>query len=223
MGIKIGFSKTVVNGIRGRAIRSIRALEKEQLPEEYLEQLGAIHREELKDGAQSLQVRLVLGIRTSQAYQKKAHITLLSTGMWLPETRFNVIQASISKAGDLLRKVNEWLLKEWVGEEIVLITADGAKEDSTSLLKIQLRTSKVYKDKQKYRELRGVTVDVNGTVLSEQICDEANERVLNVIDKLQFFFKPVTEREFQRGVFKLRRMVHKFEHRFWQGHGVIII
>lgn len=214
MAIKIGFSKTIVNGIRGRTIRSIKALDKAQLPEEYLEQRGAIYREELKDGAVQC---LRIGLAQTQ-------VTLLATGMWFPETKFALKLAAILKAGNLLREVNKRLANEWAGEEFITITADGKKEEvSTSLLMIRLRTSKVYKDKQKYRKLHGVVVTVDHTVLSKQVCNQANERVLNVLDKFQFFFKPVTEREFQHGIIKLKRMVHKFEHRFWRGKGAVII
>lgn len=133
MAIKIGTNKTVVNGVRGREILSIKALRRNRLPVEYLLWDGAVyskfcHTEQGKDICLHI-LRATSGI----VYPTKVMVPhlFLKIGWWLSEEKFQAMRAGLIRAGNQLTEINKRQLKEWHGNEVVVISALGMVDTDT--------------------------------------------------------------------------------------------
>lgn len=128
MAIRISTNKTVVNGVRGREIKSIKALRKDQLPAEYVLWDGAVYSRPLRTRRGTC---LYIHRAISEVKGVVMPHALLKTGRWLSEEKFQSIKAILLKAGNQLVEINKQLLVEWDGDEIVVISALGVVDNNT--------------------------------------------------------------------------------------------
>lgn len=131
MAIRIGTNKTVVKGVRGREITSIKALRKDQLPAEYLATDGAVYLASLRNkrGAYLYICNNMPGY-VGPSPIMLPHV-LLKTGQWLPEKTFQAKRAKVLRAGNQLVEINKRQLAAWYGTEIVAITEAGMIDTNT--------------------------------------------------------------------------------------------